>query len=268
MSEKIKTLIIDDNKMHISSLLILLQRNCPEVEIQESCRSAEEGLEAIQRHTPDLVFLDVQMETPTAGFDLLEQIDQRKFDVIFTTQHDMHALRAFEAYPIDFLTKPIDPQRLVKAVQVVINRKFPLISTALLDEIKTVYQNPSHPFPKVPIPTMEGCTFVRAADIIRCQAATEKGNQTLLYLKGQTNPVLCSKTLKTVETDLLKGHSFCRIHQSHLVNRMHLKQYIKDGGSHPGQGPSEKRAAGGWAVTIDDAVLPVSKSGKSRLFGS
>jgi two-component system LytT family response regulator len=112
---------------------------------------------------------------------------------------------------------------------------------------------------------MEGCSFVKAADIIRCQAATEKGNQTLFYLKTQKNPILCSKTLKTVEQELLKGHDFCRIHQSHLVNRLHLKNYIKDGGSPPEPAGKDKKAAVGWVITIDQAVLPVSKAGKQRL---
>ena len=264
---KIKTILVDDNKLHLRSLLILLQRNCPEVEICDTCRSAEEALEAIPLIEPHLIFLDIQMETPTAGFDLLSELPDRNFDVIFTTQHDVHALRAFDAYPIDFLVKPVDPKRLTKAVEVVMERQFPLISNDLLGEIKTAYQNPEEPFPKIPIPTMEGSSFIKAANIIRCQSATEKGNQTLFYLKTQPNPILCSKTLKSVENDLLKGHSFCRIHQSHLVNRLHLKNYIKDGGQPPKATQQKKKAAGGWVVTIDGAILPVSKSGKQKLFG-
>lgn len=263
MPDKIKTILIDDNKLHLSSLMILLQRNCPNIEICDTCRSGEEALEAINMHQPDLIFLDIQMETPTAGFDLLEQLPERTFDVIFTTQHDMHALRAFEAYPLDFITKPVDPKRLIKAVNVIEERKLPVVSNELLQEVKTAYQNPEQPFPKISVPTMEGCTFIKAADIIHCQAATEKGNQTLFYLKTQSNPILCSKTLKAVEIEILKGHSFCRIHQSHLVNRLHLKNYIKDGGQHPNS--ATKKAAGGWVVMVNGAILPVSKAGKQRL---
>ena len=87
----------------------------------------------------------------------------------------------------------------------------------------------------------------------------------LFYLKTQRNPILCSKTLKSVELDLLKGHAFCRIHQSHLVNRIHLKSYIKDAGTHPRQKSLDKPSAGGWVIMIDDALIPVSKSGKKRL---
>lgn len=267
MTEPIKAIIIDDNKMHISSLMILLQRHCPQVEIVDTSRSAAEGKEAIQLFNPDLVFLDIQMETPMAGFELLEQIPDRDFDVIFTTQHDMHALRAFEAYPIDFLVKPVDPDRLVKAMRLVLERKVPLLSGEMLTDIKDVYQNPDKPFPKIPVPTMEGSEFIKVADIIRCQAATEKGNRTLFYLKNQRNPILSSKTLKDVETDLLKGQSFCRIHQSHLVNRVHMTRYIKDGGQSPKEHEPEKKAAGGYVIMADNAILPVSKSGKKRLFG-
>lgn len=261
----IKTIIIDDNKLHLSSLLILLQRNCPEIVICDTSRSAEEGLEAIEMHQPDLIFLDIQMEHPMAGFELLEKTPDRTFDVIFTTQHDTHALRAFEAYPIDFLVKPVDPERLKKAVSLVTNRNVPIISQGLLSDIKEVYQS-KEAFPKVPIPTMQGSEFIKVADIIRCESATAKGNRTLFYLKNQKNPILCSLTLKKVETDLLKGHSFCRIHQSHLVNRVHLKSYIKDAGHQPNSQKPIKKAAGGWVIMIDNSMLPVSKAGKVRLF--
>ena len=89
----------------------------------------------------------------------------------------------------------------------------------------------------------------------------------LFYLKSQRNPILCSKTLKVVETDLLKGQAFCRIHQSHLVNRVHLKSYIKDAGQSSKNDDTEKKAAGGYVIMVDEAMLPVSKSGKKKLFG-
>ncbi|MEO0895669.1 MAG: LytTR family DNA-binding domain-containing protein [Bacteroidota bacterium] len=264
---KIKSIIVDDTKIHLSSLMILLQRHCPQIEIIDTCRSAAEALESIEMVAPDLVFLDIQMETPMAGFELLDQLPERRFDVIFTTQHDTHALRAFEAYPIDFLTKPIDPKRLVQAVNKVSERQLPIVSTELLHEIKEVYTNPEQALPQISIPTMEGAIFLTASEIIRCEAATEKGNQTLFYLTTRKNPILCSKTLKFVETELLKGHSFCRIHQSHLVNRLHLKSYIKDGGQMPADRKPDKKAAGGWVIMMDEALMPVSKSGKQKLFG-
>ncbi len=263
---KIKAILIDDNKIHLSSLMILLQRHCPEIEICDTCRSAAEGLESITMHQPNLIFLDIQMEHEIAGFELLEKTPERTFDVIFTTQHDIHALRAFEVYPIDFLVKPIDPNRLKRAVNIVKERNIPILSEGLLDGIKDVYTNTEQIHPVIPIPTMQGSEFIKVADIIRCEVATHKGNRTLFYLKSQKKPILCSKTLKYVESDLLQGHAFCRIHQSHLVNRVHLKSYIKDAGQQPQQ-VNTKPAAGGWLTMVDNAILPVSKAGKKRLLG-
>ncbi len=253
-----KAIIIEDQPIQADSLIQLIETHCPEVEIIDSFPSRETGIEGIKKHRPDIVFLDIQMETPMAGFELLSAFPKRTFEVIFTTSHDTHALQAFEVYPIDFLLKPVEPQRLIKAVEKVCLRKVPLVSDEMLESIKRLYENPLLEKNKIGIPTMQGCEFIRVDDIIRCSTATRNGNQTLFYLQSRTNPILCAKTLSSVEKTLLHGYGFCRIHQSHLINRVHMVRYIK---------PSGSGSTGGLLTMMDGETLPVSRSGRNKLFG-
>ena len=90
----IKTIIIDDEQNCIDSLAFDLQKHCKEVEIMETCVSPKQGLLAIKKHKPDLVFLDVQMPW-MSGFEMLELLDEINFAIIFTTAFDQFAAKAF-----------------------------------------------------------------------------------------------------------------------------------------------------------------------------
>ena len=109
-----RALIIDDERLARSELRRLLSRH-PEVEIAGEAQNAEEARRAIDDLEPDLLFLDVQMPGET-GFDLLASLDSVPL-VVFTTAYDEYALRAFEVSALDYLVKPIDPQRLAHAVE-------------------------------------------------------------------------------------------------------------------------------------------------------
>ncbi len=109
-----KTIIIDDERLarkELNSLLV----NYKEIEIVDEAANAEEAMEKIQEHTPGLIFLDVQMPGKT-GFDLLADLD-RVPQVIFTTAYDEFALKAFEVNALDYLLKPIQPDRLSEALK-------------------------------------------------------------------------------------------------------------------------------------------------------
>ena len=104
-----KTLIIDDERLARLELRRLLAAH-PEVEIAGEARSGTEALEMIADLAPDLIFLDIQMPGMT-GFELLESLEDVP-QVIFTTAYDQYAIRAFEVNALDYLLKPIAPERL------------------------------------------------------------------------------------------------------------------------------------------------------------
>jgi len=111
----IKAIIVDDEKNgrdHLSKLISECQQD---IKVMDSCESARSAFEAIELHSPDVVFLDVEMPHEN-GFDLLRKFDKVPFEVIFTTAYSHYAIKAFKFSAIDYLLKPIDINRLKKVV--------------------------------------------------------------------------------------------------------------------------------------------------------
>src|SRR5688572_27084229 len=112
----IKAICIDDEGHCLDTLTLLLKEFCPQVQVIDQCRSAKKGMEAIEKHKPDLVFLDIEMPAMN-GFGMLEQLTEIPFAVIFTTSYDHYAIKAIRFSALDYLLKPIDPKELIAAVQ-------------------------------------------------------------------------------------------------------------------------------------------------------
>lgn len=109
-----KAIIVDDERLARKELMTLLE-NHPEIEVIDEATNADEALEKIERQDPDVIFLDIQMPGKT-GFELLESLE-RVPQVIFTTAYDEFALKAFDFNALDYLLKPIQPERLSESVQ-------------------------------------------------------------------------------------------------------------------------------------------------------
>jgi two-component system LytT family response regulator len=109
-----RVLIVDDEPPARRKVRRFLERDAEPAEIAEA-GSGEEAIAAIRTFDPDLVFLDVQMPGMD-GFAVLEAVPERRFHVVFLTAHDHHALRAFEAEALDYLLKPVDPERFERAL--------------------------------------------------------------------------------------------------------------------------------------------------------
>ncbi len=107
----IAAIIIDDESHCLVTLSMLLDEYCPEVSILEQCNSAKRGLEAIEKHQPALVFLDIEMPTMN-GFEMLEHVNYLNFFIIFTTSYDQYAIKAIRFSALDYLLKPVDPKEL------------------------------------------------------------------------------------------------------------------------------------------------------------
>ena len=114
-SVKIRTVIADDEELARRGLRALSQR-CEDLELICECRNGRETVDAIHRHRPDLVFLDVQMPGKT-GFDVISAIaDAHRPHVVFVTAYDKFALRAFEVHALDYLLKPVNEERFDAAL--------------------------------------------------------------------------------------------------------------------------------------------------------
>jgi two-component system LytT family response regulator len=220
----IKAIIIDDEAHCIRRLSTLLEENCKEnIQLLGSFQSAEEGLAAIIKLQPSLIFLDVQMNGQT-GFDLLKKIQPINFEVIFTTAYEKYAVQAFKFSAIDFLLKPIDPDDLLQAITKVANKISGNEMSRKLDALFHNLKNAHEP-KKISIRTLDGLTFLDINDIIRCQSNI---NYTTIYLKTNQK-ITVSKTLKEFE-ELLSDYNFYRVHNSHLINLAYIKKYNKGKG--------------------------------------
>ena len=118
----IKTIIIEDEQKSREMLAAMIQKNCPDLEIVGLASNVNEGVTLIQTLKPELVFLDISMPDGS-GFDLLEKVSGHKFELIFATASDQHAIRAIKFSACDYLLKPIDNEELKAAVDKVVQKK-------------------------------------------------------------------------------------------------------------------------------------------------
>ena len=117
----ITAVIVDDEPDCCESLVILLERYCPEVKVLDICYSAEAAIQSIREHEPKILFLDIEMPFMN-GFELLEKLGTINFELIFTTSYDQYAIKAIRFSALDYLLKPIDREELQKSVQKAVQR--------------------------------------------------------------------------------------------------------------------------------------------------
>jgi two-component system LytT family response regulator len=223
----IKTILLDDEPRGLTSLQSLLMMNCPEVNIIALCGSAAEAKEKIIALAPQLVFLDIAMPGKT-GFDLLRELPEINFEIIFVTAHNNYMTQAFHFSAVDYLLKPVDEELLAEAVKRAAKN---IAAKTGGQHIETLLHNIGHKNGsqkmKLCIPSVKGFQVIDIQDIIHCEAS---GNYTNFHFLN--HPLVCaSKPIHEYET-LLGDSNFVRIHKSFLVNLEHIKEYIRgEGGS-------------------------------------
>ncbi|WP_124979253.1 LytR/AlgR family response regulator transcription factor [Nonlabens xiamenensis] len=239
----LKAIIVEDEQISREILANYLTKYCPSVELVGEATNVDDALQLLRRTEIDLLFLDVEMPYGTA-FDLLDKLGERSFETVFVTAYDQYAKDALNQQAAYYLTKPIDIDELIKAVDIVkaIKQKEQQIPV----ELGIKKQDHSQLTEKITIPTQEGFEVLPIKDIIYCKA---DDNYTHIYLAQDTK--LVSKTLKHFE-DMLTDKGFARIHKSYLINASHVTAY--------------KKGKGG-SVMLGQTELPVSPSRKLELFG-
>lgn len=239
----IRSIVVEDERVSRETLLALLAEHCPTVEIVGVADSVQSGVEVIRKHTPDLIFLDIEMPYGNA-FDLLEQIRDIHCEVIFTTAFDVYAIRAIKICALDYLLKPISPEELTAAVDRA-GKQLSRTNRSLEALIENL-SHKQHGQHKIVLPTLEDLVFVQIDDIIRCEAS---GNYTMFYLVNGER-IIVSKTLKEYDL-ILSDMNFFRAHHSNLININHVRKYI--------------RGEGGYVVMCDNSQVMVSRRRKEEL---
>jgi len=240
----IQAVIIDDEEHCVKALLSDLKQNCPNIAVVDICTSAKEGIMAIKKFNPDLVFLDVEMPWMN-GFEMLEILGDIHFSIIFTTAHDEFAAKAFRISAVDYLLKPVDANDLKDAVEKVEKK---MQEGSGIKHITNLLHNIRQPSGehKIALPQREGYEFIDVSTIIYCQA---EGAYTRVFITDK-KPLLVSRTLGDVE-ELLPPKMFQRVHHSTLVNVTFITQFL--------------RTDGGYIVLKSGEKLSVSKAKKEML---
>lgn len=241
---KYQAIIVEDEQLNRDFLLNLLQEFCPHIEVAATAATVNEAVAAIRAHEPQIVFLDIELQTAT-GFDVLEMVRDHRFEIIFTTAYDHYAIKAIRFSAIDYLLKPINYEELTRAVSKAIEA---MKIKQQDDRLELLMRNVRIPVGddfSISLSTSEGIEYIPLTQISYLEA---KGPYTTFFLKNGNNMIVC-KHLKEYEM-MLTEHGFFRLHNSYIVNMKEVKKMI--------------RADGGYAVMNNDAMITISPRKKEE----
>lgn len=219
----IKAIIVDDEAANRNVLRTLLSKHCTHIKVLEEADNAEAAFEQINKHKPDLVFLDVRMPVRN-GFDLLRMFDKINFEIIFVSAFNEYAISAFEFNALDYILKPIDYIKLVKAVAKATDKlsKRDQQNEQILHFIKTLDEK-NELVSKFSVHHNDKVIFINIAEIV--------------YIKSKSDfCVLCtkdgekytsSKDLKQYDDVLQQAGNFIRINKSVIISSDFIKSYTK-----------------------------------------
>ncbi len=218
--KKLRTVIVDDEPLareRIASLLSAEQ----DIEVAAQCRDGEEAVAAIERHSPDLVFLDVQMPGLN-GFEVIEAVGAEKMPiVVFVTAYDQHALRAFQVRALDYLLKPFDRERFADALQrartQIQREETGDLGRRLLALVKDLRRDQPKT-DRLVVKSGGRLFFLRTDEIDWIEAA---GNYVRLHVGPASH--LLRETMNAIEARL-DPEKFFRIHRSRIVNMERIQE--------------------------------------------
>lgn len=240
-------LIIDDESKARSLLTTIIKEYVTNVSQLYEASNLLDGIEILKQESIQVVFLDIEMPNHS-GLQLFEfiNIEEVEFEIIFTTAYSEYAIQAFEFSAIDYLLKPLRPNKVVTSME---KAKKALEQNQVqqrLTELKNALA--SEKFNKLALPVEDGIRFIKIEDIYFCEADAMYTN---FYLKGNEK-ILISKPLKYF-TDLLENKAlFYKTHRSYLVNLQYLQKIVKKEGT--------------YLELEDNHRVPVSKEKKEHLF--
>jgi two-component system LytT family response regulator len=217
----IKALIIDDEASAIEVLKDIITTFIPEITIAGTASNVPQAVAQIRKHTPDLIFLDIKLGK-NSGFEVLEQTSDRDYEVIFTTAYGEYRDKAFDHLALNYLTKPIDVDKLEKTIEKYKKRNQNQYSRDQLQELLAATR--SNSTGKIPLSVKDGHILVSPSEIIRCDADS---NYSKVYLTD-SRIITVAKTLKYFEENLPPS-KFFRVHKSHLINIDFIEEIKNDG---------------------------------------
>ena len=241
---EIRTIIVEDELPAQETLMLYLEKYCPDVKVVATAMDVNKALETIRKHPADLVFLDVELPFGNA-FDLLEKVGNIQFQTIFITAYEQYAMDALNHDAVHYILKPIEIDELIKAVDKV---KHNLIEREKQSKNELNYVNDFRRLQdkKFVFPHIRGFDLVEIHKIVYCKA----DNNYTEFTFSDGKKALISKTLGKVE-EQLKDYGFFRVHKKYLANLNHIKSY--------------QRGKAGSLIMSDNSEINITTSKKDLL---
>ncbi|WP_299679018.1 LytTR family DNA-binding domain-containing protein [uncultured Tenacibaculum sp.] len=220
----IKAIIIDDEThVRVDVKKKIEQNFIYKINIVGEASDVDTAVLIIEKEQPDLLFLDVNLGQQTA-FDILNKLTFKKFEIIFITGFNKHAIKAIKVGALDYILKPIDDDEFIEAVNKAIQQKTQTTTLEKSIEVTNEYFNDKNTNKRIVLKTADTVFAIHEDDILYCKS---EGNYTTFY-SSITDKIVITKSAKKVE-ELLSEQKFVRCHQSYLVNKKHVIKYSKKG---------------------------------------
>ena len=243
----LRAILVDDEPLALSRLARLLEEHAEAIEIVATAGNGAAAVAAINELRPDVVFLDVQMPELT-GFDVLERLESIPL-VVFSTAYDQYALQAFEVHSVDYLLKPVDPERLALAVEKVtrlagspdgdIEKRL----RQALEALEGRYKN------RLQVKVGDSIKLIPVAEVVLLRASDK-----YVEVHTEDGSYLVSDSLSKLESEL-PPDDFVRVHRSAIVNVDRIDEI-------------SRTFSGSYAIRMkgrDKILVPVSRRYKNRL---
>lgn len=240
----IKAVIIDDETCFRDMIRHLLFDYFPGVEIVGQADNVDEAVVLLEKHNPDLVFLDIEIIGGT-GFHVLQKLKNRDFKLIFITAFNDFAIQAFKFSAIDYILKPINEFEFKAGVERAIQEIKRHDKQSPIENLFSNYTGAKNK--RLVLKTLNEIHLIDTRELVRCHA--DNAYTTFMLVGGEQ--VVVSKGIGEY-SDLLKDFGFARTHQSHLVNLNFVKKIDK--------------SDGGFLIMKDNSKVPISVRQKQQLY--
>jgi len=237
----LQAVIVDDEIKALQSLTWELTNFSDEINVIASFTNPNEALAYLEKHTPDCLFLDIEMPTMD-GFQFISKLTNKNFPVIITTAYNQYALKAIKSQALDYLLKPIDTDDLEETIVKI--KKFNSKNFSVENlEMALINYNSRAVHKRITLNTDGKLLFLESDEILYAES---DGNYSTIFLTDGQKIVL-TKKLKEVN-ELLPSDSFFRIHNSYIINLNKIKEFLK---------------TDGYVVLKSNHKIPVSRQKKS-----
>lgn len=226
----LKAILIDDEPKSINATKSIIEQIPPEVELIGTYTDPLEGLEAVKSTPFDLLLLDIDMPG-LSGLELLNQVTEKNFEVIFVTAYKEYAIDALKLSALDYVLKPVSPSKLTASLQEAMNQIFKKrainerlnILNDLLEEREKENKLKSQE-KRIVFSSHHDISYVQIKDIIRIEGAKNYAHFHLIDGKEK----VISKNIGFYDS-LCSRFNFMKIHRSHIINLYHVSRYLREG---------------------------------------